>query len=131
MQRKVIIIIGVQTECSAPMETPVRSLVSFFNYFFILLLYINISNLSVCWLVWDIVAHHVLLSHAAAVEIYRNQYQTTQGGIIGITLNCGMLFYLFFIFFIFIFFYINFSTMKIMRNHTLPLRMMRLQQNGA
>jgi len=35
-----------------------------------------------------IATHHVLLSHAAAVQIYRSQYQTTQGGVIGITLNC-------------------------------------------
>ncbi|KAG8657281.1 cyanogenic beta-glucosidase-like [Manihot esculenta] len=33
-----------------------------------------------------IVAHHLLLSHAAAVGVYRNQYQTTQAGKIGITL---------------------------------------------
>ncbi|KAJ9174426.1 hypothetical protein P3X46_013070 [Hevea brasiliensis] len=33
-----------------------------------------------------IVAHHLLLSHAAAVQAYRKNYQTTQGGKIGITL---------------------------------------------
>ncbi|KAF2319356.1 hypothetical protein GH714_015038 [Hevea brasiliensis] len=33
-----------------------------------------------------IVAHHLLLSHAAAVQIYREKYQTTQDGKIGITL---------------------------------------------
>ncbi|OAY44743.1 cyanogenic beta-glucosidase [Manihot esculenta] len=33
-----------------------------------------------------IVAHHLLLSHAAAVEVYRKNYQTTQAGKIGITL---------------------------------------------
>lgn len=32
------------------------------------------------------VGHNVLLAHAAAVEIYRNQYQTVQGGKIGTTL---------------------------------------------
>eukprot|EP00250_Pteridium_aquilinum_P032911 c4941_g1_i1 orf=59-1624(+) len=32
------------------------------------------------------VAHNVLLAHAAAVEIYRNQYQAVQGGKIGTTL---------------------------------------------
>ena len=38
----------------------------------------------------DIAAHNVLLSHAAAVSIYREKYQKQQDGIIGITLNCGM-----------------------------------------
>ncbi|KAF2293521.1 hypothetical protein GH714_002414 [Hevea brasiliensis] len=33
-----------------------------------------------------IVAHHLLLSHAAVVQIYRENYQTTQNGKIGITL---------------------------------------------
>ncbi|KAF2319480.1 hypothetical protein GH714_016227 [Hevea brasiliensis] len=33
-----------------------------------------------------IVAHHLLLSHAAAVQVYREKYQTTQDGMIGITL---------------------------------------------
>ncbi|XP_057991141.1 beta-glucosidase 13-like [Hevea brasiliensis] len=33
-----------------------------------------------------IVAHHLLLSHAAAVRAYREKYQTTQDGMIGITL---------------------------------------------
>ncbi|KAL2503229.1 Beta-glucosidase 17 [Forsythia ovata] len=32
-----------------------------------------------------IVAHHLILSHAAAVEIYRQRYQTHQGGKIGVT----------------------------------------------
>ncbi|EFJ12828.1 hypothetical protein SELMODRAFT_271823 [Selaginella moellendorffii] len=34
-----------------------------------------------------IAAHNVLLSHAAAVDIYRKKYQPKQGGKIGITLN--------------------------------------------
>jgi len=34
-----------------------------------------------------IAAHNVLLSHAAAVAVYRNNYQQKQKGIIGITLN--------------------------------------------
>ncbi|KAL4317323.1 hypothetical protein AHAS_Ahas15G0373600 [Arachis hypogaea] len=34
------------------------------------------------------VAHHMLLAHAAAVNIYRTRYQRFQGGKIGITLNC-------------------------------------------
>jgi len=33
-------------------------------------------------------AHHVLLSHAAAVHEYRTKYKQEQGGEIGITLNC-------------------------------------------
>ncbi|KAL3615392.1 hypothetical protein CASFOL_041053 [Castilleja foliolosa] len=33
-----------------------------------------------------IVAHHLLLSHAAAVKLYKDKYQATQKGIIGITL---------------------------------------------
>ncbi|CAE7229045.1 BGL1A [Symbiodinium natans] len=32
-------------------------------------------------------AHHMLLAHARAVKCYRDQYQNTQGGNIGITLN--------------------------------------------
>ncbi|KAL2503226.1 Beta-glucosidase 17 [Forsythia ovata] len=32
-----------------------------------------------------IVAHHLILSHAAAVDIYRKRYQTHQGGKIGMT----------------------------------------------
>eukprot|EP00026_Physarum_polycephalum_P007339 Phypoly_transcript_07398.p1 GENE.Phypoly_transcript_07398~~Phypoly_transcript_07398.p1 ORF type:complete len:486 (+),score=52.59 Phypoly_transcript_07398:99-1556(+) len=35
-----------------------------------------------------IAAHNVLLSHAAAVAVYKQKYQKQQGGIIGITLNC-------------------------------------------
>ncbi|XP_027182401.1 beta-glucosidase 24-like [Coffea eugenioides] len=34
-----------------------------------------------------LVTHHQLLSHAAAVDLYRQKYQELQGGIIGITLN--------------------------------------------
>ncbi|KAJ3693980.1 hypothetical protein LUZ60_009460 [Juncus effusus] len=33
-----------------------------------------------------IVAHHLLLAHASAVELYRDKYQAEQGGKIGITL---------------------------------------------
>jgi len=33
-------------------------------------------------------AHHVLLAHASSVTLYRQRYQQTQKGIIGITLNC-------------------------------------------
>ncbi|KAK7387786.1 hypothetical protein VNO78_22578 [Psophocarpus tetragonolobus] len=33
-------------------------------------------------------AHNMILSHAAAVDIYRNKYQTQQGGKIGIVLHC-------------------------------------------
>jgi len=34
-----------------------------------------------------VVAHHVLLAHASAVQRYRQTYQAEQGGVIGITLN--------------------------------------------
>ncbi|XP_043692665.1 beta-glucosidase 13-like [Telopea speciosissima] len=34
-----------------------------------------------------LVAHHLLLAHAAAVKLYRDKYQTSQKGKIGITLN--------------------------------------------
>ncbi|KAM1531223.1 hypothetical protein ACFX1T_020249 [Malus domestica] len=34
-------------------------------------------------------AHHQLLAHAAAVNVYRDKYQATQKGVIGITLNSG------------------------------------------
>lgn len=36
------------------------------------------------------VAHHVILSHALAVQLYRNEFKPTQGGVIGITLNGDM-----------------------------------------
>lgn len=36
------------------------------------------------------VAHHVILSHALAVQLYRNEFKSSQGGIIGITLNGDM-----------------------------------------
>jgi beta-glucosidase/6-phospho-beta-glucosidase/beta-galactosidase len=36
------------------------------------------------------VAHHVILSHALAVQSYRDEFQPTQGGVIGITLNGDM-----------------------------------------
>lgn len=36
------------------------------------------------------VAHHVILSHALAVQLYRDEFQPTQGGLIGITLNGDM-----------------------------------------
>ncbi|KAF3449148.1 hypothetical protein FNV43_RR09876 [Rhamnella rubrinervis] len=36
-----------------------------------------------------LVTHHQLLSHAAAVKIYRDKYQASQKGLIGITLNCN------------------------------------------
>nr|UTN00717.1 BGlu2 [Centaurium erythraea subsp. erythraea] len=35
-----------------------------------------------------IVTHHLLLAHATAVELYRNKFQKSQGGSIGITLIC-------------------------------------------
>ncbi|GLT36956.1 hypothetical protein SLA2020_113010 [Shorea laevis] len=35
-----------------------------------------------------LVAHHLLLSHAAAVKLYRQKYQASQKGKIGITLVC-------------------------------------------
>ncbi|KAF2303097.1 hypothetical protein GH714_013770 [Hevea brasiliensis] len=35
-----------------------------------------------------IVAHHQLLAHAAAVQVYKDKYQMSQMGQIGITLNC-------------------------------------------
>lgn len=35
-----------------------------------------------------VAAHHLLLSHAKAVECYRNNYQRKQGGRIGIANNC-------------------------------------------
>ncbi|XP_034702936.1 beta-glucosidase 12-like [Vitis riparia] len=35
-----------------------------------------------------IVAHHMLLSHAAAVKVYKDKYQSSQKGKIGITLVC-------------------------------------------
>ncbi|CAN6544598.1 unnamed protein product [Malus baccata var. baccata] len=33
-----------------------------------------------------LVTHHILLAHGAAVELYKNRYQATQKGLIGITL---------------------------------------------
>ncbi|KAK6283593.1 hypothetical protein POUND7_002545 [Theobroma cacao] len=36
-----------------------------------------------------IAAHNIILSHAAAVHIYRTKYQAKQGGSIGIVLNCA------------------------------------------
>lgn len=36
-----------------------------------------------------IVAHHALISHGLAVQTYRNKYQKTQGGKIGMTINSG------------------------------------------
>ena len=36
------------------------------------------------------VAHHVILSHALAVQLYRNEFKPSQGGAIGITLNGDM-----------------------------------------
>lgn len=35
-----------------------------------------------------LVAHHLLLAHAKAVDIYRREFQKVQGGKIGITNNC-------------------------------------------
>ena len=32
-------------------------------------------------------AHHMLLAHAKAVQIYRREFKLKQGGVIGITLN--------------------------------------------
>lgn len=34
-----------------------------------------------------VAAHNVLLAHAAAVQLYRSDFQKSQGGVIGITLN--------------------------------------------
>ena len=36
------------------------------------------------------VAHHVILSHALVVKLYRDEFKSTQGGVIGITLNGDM-----------------------------------------
>ncbi|KAI5414650.1 variant 2, Beta-glucosidase 46 [Lathyrus oleraceus] len=36
-----------------------------------------------------VAAHNIILSHAAAVHIYRNKYQTEQGGEIGIVISCN------------------------------------------
>ena len=36
------------------------------------------------------VASHIILSHALAVKLYRNEFKPAQGGIIGITLNGDM-----------------------------------------
>ncbi|KAM1394717.1 hypothetical protein PS2_030283 [Malus domestica] len=38
-----------------------------------------------------LVAHHLLLAHGAAVELYKNRYQATQKGLIGITLVSNLL----------------------------------------
>nr|KYP58201.1 Beta-glucosidase 6 [Cajanus cajan] len=35
-----------------------------------------------------VAAHNMILSHAAVVDMYRNKYQTEQGGKIGIVLHC-------------------------------------------
>ncbi len=34
------------------------------------------------------VAHHLLVAHAKAVDVYRREFQSQQGGMIGITNNC-------------------------------------------
>ena len=36
------------------------------------------------------VAHHVILSHALVVQLYRDEFKQAQGGVIGITLNGDM-----------------------------------------
>lgn len=36
------------------------------------------------------VAHNVILSHALAVQLYRNEFKPSQRGVIGITLNGDM-----------------------------------------
>ena len=36
------------------------------------------------------VAHHLILSHALVVQLYRNEFKHSQGGVIGITLNGDM-----------------------------------------
>lgn len=37
------------------------------------------------------VSHNLILSHAYAVQLYRKEFQQTQGGQIGITLDVGWL----------------------------------------
>lgn len=39
------------------------------------------------WFDFSSVGHHVILSHAYAVKIYREEFKEAQGGQIGITLN--------------------------------------------
>lgn len=39
------------------------------------------------WLESYSVGHHVILSHAYAVKIYREEFKEAQGGQIGVTLN--------------------------------------------
>jgi len=34
--------------------------------------------------------HHAILSHALTVQLYRDEFRPTQGGVIGITLNGDM-----------------------------------------
>lgn len=36
------------------------------------------------------VAHHLILSHALAVQLYRDEFKSSQGGVIGIALNGDM-----------------------------------------
>ncbi|MCH98811.1 beta-glucosidase D2, partial [Trifolium medium] len=38
-----------------------------------------------------VVTHHLILSHAAAVKVYRDKFQNTQKGQIGVTLNSAWL----------------------------------------
>lgn len=45
------------------------------------------NNISTYGTVNYLVTHHLLLSHAAAVKVYREKYQTSQKGQIGMTLN--------------------------------------------
>lgn len=44
-------------------------------------------NLCLVFLLHYSVAHNLILSHAHAVKIYRDQFKPSQNGIIGITLN--------------------------------------------
>ncbi|KAJ7587215.1 glycoside hydrolase superfamily [Mycena floridula] len=42
-----------------------------------------------CLTFFTSVGHNLILSHAYAVKLYRNKYQASQNGTIGIMLNCG------------------------------------------
>ena len=47
----------------------------------------SVSLCLVCWCDVDSAGHSVILSHAYAVKLYREEFKAQQGGQIGITLD--------------------------------------------